>query len=302
MKVRQRIAAFVCGLFLSAGLVFAGLETGTYISDLVATNPLSSDLASTSDDHLRLIKGTLKNTFPNISGAVTSTHTELNLLDGLSGTVWTSGNDGAGSGLDADTLDSLSSAAFARLSASNVFTNIGSGQSSAIVAASDDPHIALYDSNGTANRRLVYARIASDRFLLYNANDADSAATIFFDVTLGANGGTPSLINLQATEVQVNGAKVPRTVFATFSGDDSCSFLPGTLNQGISGCTRNSEGSYTITLSQSYSSNPACFVTPRSSPVRLQVSASGGSSVSVATISETTGSNLDADFALMCVG
>jgi len=36
---------------------------------------------------------------------VTSTAAELNLLDGKTGTVWTSDNDGAGSGLDADTLD-----------------------------------------------------------------------------------------------------------------------------------------------------------------------------------------------------
>lgn len=58
-----------------------GLETATYISDLVSTNPVgASDLASTSDDHLRLIKSAVKTTFPNISGAVTSTHTELSKL------------------------------------------------------------------------------------------------------------------------------------------------------------------------------------------------------------------------------
>lgn len=59
-----------------------GLESGTYISDLVATNPLSSDLSSTGDDHIRLLKSLIKATFPNISGAVTPTHTELNYVDG----------------------------------------------------------------------------------------------------------------------------------------------------------------------------------------------------------------------------
>ena len=38
---------------------------------------------------------------------VTSTAAELNLLDGLSGTIWTTSNDGAGSGLDADLLDGV---------------------------------------------------------------------------------------------------------------------------------------------------------------------------------------------------
>ena len=63
----------------------AGLETPcNYISDLVATNPLSSDLASTGDDHLRCIKSVLKTTFPNINAAVTATDENLNALSASS--------------------------------------------------------------------------------------------------------------------------------------------------------------------------------------------------------------------------
>ena len=65
------------------------LETGTYISDLVATNPTSGDLKSSGDDHLRLVKSTVKATFPNISGAVTPTHTELNFVDGVTSAIQT---------------------------------------------------------------------------------------------------------------------------------------------------------------------------------------------------------------------
>lgn len=54
------------------------LETGIYISDLVPTNPLGSDPLAFADDHLRLVKATLKSTFPNVTGAVTKTHAELN--------------------------------------------------------------------------------------------------------------------------------------------------------------------------------------------------------------------------------
>lgn len=60
-----------------------GLETGTYISDLVATNPLGSDQKSTADDHLRLIKSTIKASFPNVNGAVNPTPTEFNYLVGV---------------------------------------------------------------------------------------------------------------------------------------------------------------------------------------------------------------------------
>jgi len=51
--------------------------------------------------------------------SITSTATELNLLSGLTGTVWTSDNDGAGSGLDADTLDGVTSASLLRSDATD---------------------------------------------------------------------------------------------------------------------------------------------------------------------------------------
>lgn len=47
-----------------------GLETGTFVSDLVITNPPSGDLIAQGDDHIRLIKTVLKNTFPGASKAV----------------------------------------------------------------------------------------------------------------------------------------------------------------------------------------------------------------------------------------
>jgi len=46
------------------------LETGTVINDLVITNPGASDQKSQGDDHLRLLKATVKNSFPGFSGPV----------------------------------------------------------------------------------------------------------------------------------------------------------------------------------------------------------------------------------------
>ena len=65
------------------------LETGTYISDLVATNPAAGDDITAGDDHLRLLKATLLATFPNLTGAVTPTHTELNYVDGVTSAIQT---------------------------------------------------------------------------------------------------------------------------------------------------------------------------------------------------------------------
>ena len=54
------------------------LETGTYINSLNTSNPAATDALSQADEHLRLIKATVKATFPNVDAAVTATPTELN--------------------------------------------------------------------------------------------------------------------------------------------------------------------------------------------------------------------------------
>jgi hypothetical protein len=45
------------------------LESATYISDLNISNPANSDGLNQADDHMRLIKSTLKSTFPNFTAA-----------------------------------------------------------------------------------------------------------------------------------------------------------------------------------------------------------------------------------------
>ena len=77
------------------------LESATYINDLNAANPAATDGLAQADDHFRLIKGAVKATFPNVTGAISATHTaidaastfassitasaaEINVLDGIS--------------------------------------------------------------------------------------------------------------------------------------------------------------------------------------------------------------------------
>lgn len=55
-----------------------GIESAQYINQLVPTNPLSTDSVSQADDHLRLIKKAITNTFPNLDGPVTATPSQLN--------------------------------------------------------------------------------------------------------------------------------------------------------------------------------------------------------------------------------
>ena len=54
------------------------LESATFIDGLVATNPTSSDNVSDGDNHIRLLKTTIKASFPSITGAMNKSHTQLN--------------------------------------------------------------------------------------------------------------------------------------------------------------------------------------------------------------------------------
>lgn len=84
------------------------LESGTYIDSLNASNPASTDGLGQADDHLRLIKSTIKATFPNLTGAVTATQSQLNnttsiptaltdlgISDGTSGQFLTTNGSGS---------------------------------------------------------------------------------------------------------------------------------------------------------------------------------------------------------------
>ena len=65
-----------------------GVETATFISQLSATNPLATDPISEGDDQIRLVKDVLQKQFTSLgAAAVTTTATELNLIDGYTGTT-----------------------------------------------------------------------------------------------------------------------------------------------------------------------------------------------------------------------
>lgn len=68
------------------------VETGTTLSNLDDSWPLSGDNLHEGDDHLRLIKSILKSQFPGSDGdglksVIVATETELNYLDGVSSKI-----------------------------------------------------------------------------------------------------------------------------------------------------------------------------------------------------------------------
>jgi hypothetical protein len=100
-----------------------GLETGTYIDSLVTTNPASTDGLAQADDHIRLIKSTLKNTFPNLTGVVTVTQADLNNTTSIPSTLTDLGiTDGNASG-QVLTTDGSGNFSFTSLPAATPDTN-----------------------------------------------------------------------------------------------------------------------------------------------------------------------------------
>lgn len=73
----------------------------TFIGSLDPTNPRGTDSRTISDDYHRMIQESVRMTLPNLTGAVTSTHQDLNLLSGLAagGAKLMTGNGGSTVGL-----------------------------------------------------------------------------------------------------------------------------------------------------------------------------------------------------------
>ena len=97
------------------------VEAATYINTLDPTYPAATDAKSEGDDHLRLIKTAVKSTFPNVTGAVTPTHTELNYVDGVTSAIQTQLDAEATARANADTAE-----ATARTNADALKANLAS--------------------------------------------------------------------------------------------------------------------------------------------------------------------------------
>lgn len=167
------------------------LETGTYISDLKSANPDGgTDTVNTLDNHIRLLKSTILASFPNITGAMTASHSELNSLDGYTGNT----ND----------LNILSGSAAGGMTSSDLA--ILSGAASAGVTSTEFQYL-----NGvtSAIQTQLNARLSASN----NLSDLNNAATALDNIGIDGSSGNVALGDL-ATSIR------PKNVLdeGTFSG------------------------------------------------------------------------------------
>lgn len=183
------------------------LEAGDgFISGLVATNPVNAtDQVAQGDDHIRLIKTAVKGTFPNLTGAVTPSQAELNILDGA--TLSTAELNI----LDGVTLTAAQINEAARLSANNVFT--GTAQS-ITATAGNRASLRLAGNGNTAGAASfdVFQESNDSGNIVQNANAPIyfwNGASVRFQIdnngAFDFKGGTVTTNNASASEVGFKG-------------------------------------------------------------------------------------------------
>jgi len=146
------------------------------VDSLVTSNPGGTDQGATADDHLRLIKATLKRTFPNISGEVVATHTELNRTADLTAS--------AQSQLDTIKTGKLD------ISATAVYAQSAGGATSAQFATSArSATSARYAASAGAAVTAVSAQFATSATNATNAVNATNATSAVYAASAGAYDG-----------------------------------------------------------------------------------------------------------------
>lgn len=173
------------------------IETSTYIDGLVPANPANTDGLSGADDHLRLLKSTITNTFPNITGAVTATQDQLNSMSGFTGTTadLDYGADLRATGVTAAEFGYLSGVT------SNIQTQLGSKQDTITGAATT----------------IVSSDLTTDKALISDGSGKVSASTVT-SAELGYLSGVTSNIQTQLASAASGGTQPTRQVFYTGQG------------------------------------------------------------------------------------
>lgn len=244
------------------------LETATYISSLVVSNPDGGDQRSSSDDHLRLIKAVLKRTFPLMDGAVSLSSTQVMYLNDLSASVQLQLNtlrDGpatanyavaarfansaslalyANSASVASNIGSIPAARVPDLNATNAFT-----AAEALRLTNNSAFISFYNTSGSSRTGYIQMIAGGTSFINVEQNQALSILTNGTTrVTIGADGtvSIPGAIigTISNATNATNATFATAAAFATSAGSSALlsGLAPSDTGGGNTIVQRNSSG------------------------------------------------------------
>jgi hypothetical protein len=193
--------------------------TGTkYIDDLVSANPAVGDDVSEGDDHIRGIKNVLKTTLPNVTGAITPTHTELNYVDGVTSAIQTQ--------IDSKTTNATHSGEVTGATALTIADNIV-----------DEANLKV--SNAPTNGQYLQAQSGNTGGLTWAAVDALPSQTGNAGkfLTTDASDASWATLDTDANETTKGLYEHAHTIAANYSitsGNNAMSAGPVTINSSIS--------------------------------------------------------------------
>lgn len=192
------------------------IETASYINQLNTAYPRSTDLLKEGDDHIRMIKNSLKQTFPGITGPVALTTAKFNLLnDNISGTTSLTLTKGfTVSGGQAVNMGNNRVQGVAAPQATNDSVNLGYILKDLLNKIY--PIGAVYFSHEGPEPAAIFggtwARIAGGRFLMIAGNNNNE-----WNVGAGWTGGSTSFTIAEAN-LPAHGHVVPEHGHSAWSG------------------------------------------------------------------------------------
>ena len=265
------------------------LESGTYVNSLNASNPASTDGLAQADDHIRLLKSTIKATLPNVTGAITATQLELNLMDGVTATT---AELNVTDGLTATTaelnkLDGVTATTAELNYTDGVTSNIQTQLNTKITGVTAGSGLT---GGGTSGAPTVNHADTSSQASVNN-----SGSTFIQDVTLDTYGHVTGVTSV------VVPAPTPTLEIIAYAKVNNATTNPlGTsFVSGFSGKARTSQGQYTFTFTNARSSvDYMVFCQCASGDIsRTQsVNTQGTSSFNVDTRVISSGGTTDEDF------
>jgi hypothetical protein len=185
------------------------IESVTYIDDLNTANPAAGDAKSEGDDHIRNIKTALKNTFPNVDGAISATDNDLSRVAGANAATLTLGANasGVGTASPSEEWDVVNAAATATIRVARTGTSAMTMDSTGLLAT-DSCDLTL-SAPGASN--VVRVRVAGAEKAQFDINGnllvgLTTAGTSAVGTMQIANGTAPSA-NIAGGQLYVeNGA------------------------------------------------------------------------------------------------